>query len=112
LHQLCASILHHVGRLPAPQRDALATVLTLLAEVAEQELLVCLVDDLTRTAFAGPITRLLREGELDGSFGGVCRTYFHLRREHRWAAERAMCAVLDLALGDLLPRPGGSARPA
>jgi hypothetical protein len=63
LHQLCAPVLDHLGRLPAPQRDALVTVfgrsagvaperflvglatLTLFAEVAEQQPLVCLVDD-------------------------------------------------------------------
>ena len=63
LHQLCAPMLDHLDRLPDPQRNALTTVfgrsvgpppepflvglatLTLLADVAEQQPLVCIVDD-------------------------------------------------------------------
>ncbi|MEA2201138.1 MAG: hypothetical protein QOI89_1734 [Solirubrobacteraceae bacterium] len=63
LHQLCAPMLDRIGHLPAPQRDALDTafglmngtapdrflvglaVLALLSEVAEEQSLVCLVDD-------------------------------------------------------------------
>ena len=63
LHQLFAPMLDRVGRLPAPQRDALETafgltsgpapdrfllalaVLGLVSEVAEERPLVCLVDD-------------------------------------------------------------------
>jgi DNA-binding CsgD family transcriptional regulator len=63
LHQLCAPMLDRVDRLPAPQRAAIATVfglsdgappdqflvglatLTMFAEVAEQQPLICIVDD-------------------------------------------------------------------
>ncbi len=63
LHQLCGPMLEHVERLPVPQRDALTTVfglsagdapdrflaglatLTLFADVAERQPLVCIVDD-------------------------------------------------------------------
>lgn len=63
LHQVCAPFLDRLDRLPAPQRDALGTafgmragappdrfmvglaVLSLLADVAEAQPLVCLLDD-------------------------------------------------------------------
>jgi DNA-binding CsgD family transcriptional regulator len=63
LHQLCAPMLDQLERLPEPQRDALETVfgrnagpapdrflvglatLTLLAEIAEEQPLACIVDD-------------------------------------------------------------------
>ena len=63
LHQLCAPMLDRLDHLPAPQRDALRTafgvsagpaperfmvglaVLSLLADVAEDQPLICLVDD-------------------------------------------------------------------
>ncbi|MGF7235680.1 MAG: AAA family ATPase, partial [Frankia sp.] len=63
LHQLCAPMMGYLDRLPGPQRDALAiafglragnapdrflvglAALSLLAEVAEEKPLVCVVDD-------------------------------------------------------------------
>ena len=63
LHQLCAPFLDRLDRLPAPQREALGTafglqtgdppdrflvglaVLSLLSEVAEEQPLVCILDD-------------------------------------------------------------------
>jgi DNA-binding CsgD family transcriptional regulator/tetratricopeptide (TPR) repeat protein len=63
LHQLCAPMMGHLDRLPGPQRDALSVafglttgsapdrfliglaVLSLLADVAEERPLVCVVDD-------------------------------------------------------------------
>lgn len=63
LHQLCVPMMGYLGRLPGPQRDALSVafglstgsapdrflvglaVLSLLAEVAEERPLVCVVDD-------------------------------------------------------------------
>ena len=63
LHQLCAPFLDRLGRLPAPQHDALGSafglrsgdapdrflvglaVLSLLSEIAEEQPLVCIIDD-------------------------------------------------------------------
>ncbi|HUB21312.1 MAG TPA: AAA family ATPase [Streptosporangiaceae bacterium] len=63
LHQLCAPMLDHLDRIPVPQRNALRTalglaagprpdrflvglaVLSLLAEVAGEQPLICLIDD-------------------------------------------------------------------
>ena len=82
LHQLCAPMLEHLERLPVPQRDALATVfglsagpapgrflvglatLTLFAEIAEQQPVVCIIDDAqwldeASTQILGFVTRRL-----------------------------------------------------
>ena len=63
LHQLCAPLMDHRGRLPPPQREALGTafglsvgsaadrffvglaVLSLLADASEQQPLICIIDD-------------------------------------------------------------------
>ncbi len=72
---------------------------------------------LTRSEFIGPLVRLLRDGELDGSlrtfpdpeqaatvlYTQISYTYLHLRREHRWAAERTTAAVIDMAIDGLRP---------
>jgi hypothetical protein len=86
LHQLCAPLLDRLGRLPAPQRDALRVVfglseglapsqllvglavLSLLADAAESGPLLCVVDDaqwldrasaLTLAFVPGPAIRAL-----------------------------------------------------
>lgn len=74
-------------------------------------------DALTRSEFVAPIVRLLRDGELDGTlrtfpdpevaatvlYTQVTYTYLHLRREHQWTAGDTTAAVIDLAVGGLLP---------
>ena len=105
LHQLCAPMLDHLDHLPGPQRDALSTafglsdggapdrflvglaVLSLLADVAEERPLVCLVDDaqwldqasaqtltfVARRLLAEPIALVFaaRTGGPDQRFGGL-----------------------------------------
>ena len=74
-------------------------------------------DALTRSEFVAPIVRLLRDGVLDGSlrtfadpdeaatviYAQVFYAFLHLRREHGWTAERSTAAVVDLAIGGVLP---------
>jgi AcrR family transcriptional regulator len=58
--------------------------------------------------------RLLRDGELDGTLdvddpagqatlvaNTVCWSYLHMRRAHRWEAERARRQVIELAMAHL-----------
>src|SRR5512146_1037020 len=86
LHALCAPMLGRLGNLPVPQRDALNTafgmsagpppdrflvglaVLSLLADAAEEQPLVCIIDDVqwldrvSLQALAFAARRLLAEG--------------------------------------------------
>jgi AcrR family transcriptional regulator len=76
-------------------------------------------ESLTRPEFIAPLVRLLRDGALDGSlravsdpeeaatvlYTQVSYTYLHLRHEHRWSAERATAAIIDLTIGGLRPQP-------
>ena len=106
LEALCASTdarADLLGGLDAAARDAI------YHEAGEEAL--------TRSEFAAPIVRLLRDGALDGSlrafpdveeaatvlYNQVCWTFTHLRREHRWSAEHATRAVIDLAVGGVRP---------
>jgi len=73
-------------------------------------------DSLTRSEFAAPLVRLLRDGAIDGSlrqvsdpdetatvlYTQVSYTYLHLRVEHRWSRPRAKAAVIDLTLNGLV----------
>src|SRR5262245_9503314 len=85
LHALCAHMLDRLGHLPEPQRDALSTafglsagpqpdrflvglaVLSLLADTAEEQPLMCIVDDaqwldrVSAQTLAGVARRLLAE---------------------------------------------------
>ena len=75
-------------------------------------------DALTVDVFAEPFERLLRDGALDGTLREVPATvtasvlfntagwgYVHLRASHRWDADRAREAVIDLVLRGLLTSP-------
>jgi AcrR family transcriptional regulator len=76
-------------------------------------------EQLTRTVFTEPLERLLRDGIADQSlrdtdpvetatvlFNLVGWTYIHLRSAHRWNAERARAATLQVALRGVVA--GGS----
>lgn len=108
-------------------RDRLLLALSVLCDVTERNLAVlpALFDDvadevfhepgdgaLTRGEFTAPFRRLLEDGAADGSlappgdldelatvlYNQVSWTYRHLRSGHRWTAERARSAVVELAV--------------
>ena len=75
-------------------------------------------DALTVDVFAEPYERLLLDGAIDGSLRDVPATvtasvlfnmlgwgYVHLRASHRWDADRASEAVIDLVLFGLMTAP-------
>jgi AcrR family transcriptional regulator len=68
----------------------------------------------TSFEFIEPFERLLRDGAVDGSLqvedptaeatlvaNTVCWTYLHMRRAHRWAADRTAAQVITLATAHL-----------
>ena len=73
-------------------------------------------DALTRDVFTEPLERLLRDGAKEGSvrefddpaatatvlFNSVGWTYIHLRSGHRWRAQAAARATIDLALNGII----------
>lgn len=73
---------------------------------------------LTRTVFAEPLEKVLRDGAADGSlrevdaletatvlFNLVGWTYIHLRTGHGWSPARAAAATLDPVLHGLVAQP-------
>jgi AcrR family transcriptional regulator len=107
---------------PGSGRERLEAALRALCGVADRHLQLLVAADTAfhraqararpRPSFIGPLVRLLRDGVTDGSlrepadyddranalFNTVCWSYVHLRGRHRWSAQRASTAVLDLVL--------------
>lgn len=115
-------------------RERLEHALTALCEVADANLGIVTAlgsrtdavfhEDgdgaLTRGLFTDPFARLLADGAADGTlrecdpaetatvlFNLVGWTYIHLRARHRWSAERARYATLELALNGVAARSAG-----
>jgi DNA-binding CsgD family transcriptional regulator len=135
VHQLCSPSLEHMERLPAPQRDALAValglsagsapnpflvglaVLGLFSDAAEQQPLLCLVDDaqwldvasarvlafLARRLLAERIALVFATRELGDALAGLPQLHVEPlgRRDARALLESVLPAPLD---NDVLDR--------
>ncbi|HEY2522204.1 MAG TPA: AAA family ATPase [Streptosporangiaceae bacterium] len=136
LHQLCVPMLDRLDRIPEPQRDALRTafglaagpaperflvglaVLSLLAEVAEDQPLLCLVDDeqwldqaseqtlgfVARRLGADPVGLVLSARQLRPELAGHPELVIEgLREDHaRTLLDRALPGPLDSRVRDLI----------
>src|SRR5580704_17173668 len=138
LHQLCGPMLDHLDRLPGPQRDALGTafglsagdapdrflvglaVLSLLSDVAEDQPLVCLIDDgqwldqasaqtltfVARRLLAESIGLVfaVRAGMREQEFAGLpeLRVLGLSDADARGVLEAALPGPLDVAVRDLI----------
>ena len=138
LHQLCGPMLDHLDRLPGPQREALATafglsagdapdrflvglaVLSLLSDVAEDQPLVCLIDDgqwldqasaqtltfVARRLLAEPICLVfaVRAGMREQEYAGLpeLRVLGLSDADARGVLEAALPGPLDVDVRDLI----------
>ena len=138
LHQLCGPMLDHLDRLPGPQREALATafglsagdapdrflvglaVLSLLSDVAEDQPLVCLIDDgqwldqasaqtltfVARRLLAESVCLVfaVRAGMREQEFAGLpeLRVLGLSDADARGVLEAALPGPLDVAVRDLI----------
>ena len=132
LHQLCASMLDRLDRLPDPQREALSTafglssgkppdrfivglaVLSLLSDVAEEQPLVCLVDDaqwfdqvsaqtlafVARRLLAEPIAMVFGVRDMTGNDGLSALPQLMVRGLHEDDARALLDSVLPGRMDD------------
>jgi DNA-binding CsgD family transcriptional regulator len=141
LHQLCAPMLEHLDRLPVPQRDALRTafgistgappdrflvamaVLSLLSETAEEQPLICLIDDqhwldqasaqalgfVARRLAADPVGLVFATRVPGGELGGLPELVVEgLRDDHaRALLGSALTGPLDVQIRDQLVAEAG-----
>jgi hypothetical protein len=143
LQQLCAPMLGRLDRLPDPQRDALATafglksgdtpdrflvglaVLMLLADAAEQQPLVCLVDDahwldeasrqtlgfVARRLLADSVALVFAARSAVDELGGLPELWIHglSDTDARALLQAAFSAPLDVAVRDaIIAETGGN----